>query len=745
MLKISYSSIFSIQSLSDSLQMIKSKSSGLDREVLQDFKSKAQSNIEKLHQELMSGSYAPQPIKKISIPKNKKEFRPIAIASIRDKVVQKSLVNAINPYFDKIMSNKSYGYRPNKSPLKAIGRCRDFINRGKFWVYKTDIDNFFETINHDTLLNILDGHIADKNIIRLISLYLQNGGFQRTNYIEHLEGVHQGDILSPLLSNIYLNEMDRFLERKEIDFVRYADDFVLFFKKKSPIDKTVSELKDFLKTLSIQIGDDKSYEANIFDRGFGFLGVYFKDKQVHIDNDRLNKKVSELFEIARETKKIEKFVEKVNLFVEGLQRYYLKLIPPTSTQFKVLYNAIIDASAQYVYLQKKSSKIKNKKDFKKPFAKLFLLKEVSITERNETIDRIVSKGFEKYLATKSYTKDDKKIKQNKQKYAKSFASSSVLYVSQFGAYLGMNKNLITIKVKGKIVAKMPKKQCEQIIIAGKAISLSSNMVYLCVHEGIAIDFVDGHDAPFASILSYKNSYSKMSLMQLEIIQKNRGIVLARKFIKGKARNQLNYLKYLNRYHNELDTIIEKIEQKIKYNIKKAKTPQQLMGYEGEISSQYWQGIAIILQDKSDFQKRVNRGAKDLVNASLNYGYAILYARVQNALLKAGLALHISFLHSLQEGKPTLVYDMIEEFRAFVVDRAIVSMINKNEPLKINSKGELSKESCHLIVQNVKERLGIYTKYRKSSKKVENIIQEQAYLLARDIRGEDIYKPFIGKY
>jgi len=321
----------------------------------------------------------------------------------------------------------------------------------------------------------------------------------------------------------------------------------------------------------------------------------------------------------------------------------------------------------------------------------------------------------------------------------------VLYVSQFGAYLGMNKNLITIKVKGKIVAKMPKKQCEQIIIAGKAISLSSNMVYLSVHEGIAIDFVDGHDTPFASILSYKNSYSKMSLMQLEIIQKNRGIVLARKFIKGKARNQLNYLKYLNRYHNELDTIIEKIEQKIKYNIKKAKTPQQLMGYEGEISSQYWQGLVIILQDKSDFQKRVNRGAKDLVNASLNYGYAILYARVQNALLKAGLALHISFLHSLQEGKPTLVYDMIEEFRAFVVDRAIVSMINKNEPLKINSKGELSKESCHLIVQNVKERLGIYTKYRKSSKKVENVIQEQAYLLARDIRGEDIYKPFIGKY
>ncbi|MCK5855535.1 MAG: CRISPR-associated endonuclease Cas1, partial [Sulfurovaceae bacterium] len=99
----------------------------------------------------------------------------------------------------------------------------------------------------------------------------------------------------------------------------------------------------------------------------------------------------------------------------------------------------------------------------------------------------------------------------------------------------------------------------------------------------------------------------------------------------------------------------------------------------------------------------------------------------------------------QDGKPTLVYDMIEEFRAFVVDRAIVSMINKNEPLKINSKGELSRESCHLIVQNVKERLGVYTQHRKASKKVETILQDQAYLLARHVRGEERYKPFIGKY
>jgi len=745
MLTTPYKKIFSKASLKEALTLIKSKGSGIDKEFLDDFKKYEKLHIKALNNELLDGIYSPEPIKKISIPKNDKEYRPIALASVRDKVVQRALVMAIEPYFDKLMSNKSYGYRHDKSSLKAIGRCSDFINRGYFWVYKSDIDNYFETINHDRLLNILGSHIEDKKIIKLISLYLENGGFKNYNYIDHNKGVHQGDILSPLLSNIYLNEMDMFLERKNIEFVRYADDFVLFFKDKKSVDKTINRLKKFLKTLFLDIGDDKSYKAYIFEHGFSFLGVHFKDKDKSIDNERLLKKVSKLFEIARESKNPKEFVSKVNLFLDGIQRYYLKIIKPNSTQFELLYNAIIDSSAQFVFLQRKAEKLKNKKDFKEPFIDLYLLKETSITQHKDIVERIISRGFEKYLATKEYTKDSSKILAKKQKYTKSFASSSTLYVSQFGAYLGMSKNSIIVKLKGKVVAKIPKRLCEHIIIAGKAISISSNMIYLCVKEGIAIDFVDGRDKPFASILSPKTAYPKMALRQLELIKSNKSLDLAKKFIYAKAKNQLNYLKYLDKYHQEIDKEIDFIEYKVKNSIKKATTVAQLMGYEGEISAIYWQSLATILKDKINFENRNTRGAKDIVNASLNYAYAILYSRIQNALLKAGLALNVSFLHSIQEGKPTLVYDCIEEFRAFIVDRAIVSMFNKNEALKINAKGELSKSSCELIVKNVKERLGVYSKYRKASKKVDNIIQDQAYLLARHIKGEAKYKPFIGKY
>lgn len=137
MLKTPYQNIFSPSSLSEALSLLKSKSSGLDKESLKAFKSQAKKELNTLNQELLSGSYAPQPIEKIAIAKNKTEKRPIALASVRDKVVQRALVNAIEPYFDKQMSNKSYGYRRDKSSLKAINRCRDFINRGKFWIYRT--------------------------------------------------------------------------------------------------------------------------------------------------------------------------------------------------------------------------------------------------------------------------------------------------------------------------------------------------------------------------------------------------------------------------------------------------------------------------------------------------------------------------------------------------------------------------------------------------------------------------------
>ncbi len=211
--------------------------------------------------------------------------------------------------------------------------------------------------------------------------------------------------------------------------------------------------------------------------------------------------------------------------------------------------------------------------------------------------------------------------------------------------------------------------------------------------------------------------------------------LAKAFIRGKAKNQLNYIKYLNKYHKLLDRQIDSIEISI-VKMKRAKSVDELMGYEGSISATYWSAIALILE--VPFPKRITLGARDIVNSSLNYGYAFLYGKVQHSLVHAGLNLNISFLHSLDEKKPTLTFDMIEEFRTFVVDRTIISILNND--------GLLTKPSRQLIAKNIKEKLGSYTMWKKESRKVENIIQSQSFQLAKVVKGElPKYKAFIGKF
>jgi CRISPR-associated endonuclease Cas1 len=219
--------------------------------------------------------------------------------------------------------------------------------------------------------------------------------------------------------------------------------------------------------------------------------------------------------------------------------------------------------------------------------------------------------------------------------------------------------------------------------------------------------------------------------------------LASSFIKGKAKNQINYLKYLDKYHDLLGKHINSMEVSFA-KIKTVKSINELMGLEGSISASYWESIKLILD--VPFQRRITQGAKDIVNSSLNYGYAILYGKVQHSLVHAGLSLNISFLHALDDHKPTLTFDMIEEFRTFVVDRTIISMLNKDEPIKLGNDGLLTKSSRQLIAKNMKEKLGSYTMWKKESRKIENIIQTQCHNLAKVINDEEIkYKPFVGKF
>lgn len=722
---------------------INKNSSGLDEVSFIEFEKDFNTNIQNLIDNIIQNKYIPEPIRKIEIDKsNSDETRPIGLSSIKDKLVQKVIYNDINSYFDRTFSSNSFAYRPFVSTINALDKVSLYLKQENFIILKTDIDNFFESIDHNILLKILDSHIEDKSITRLISLFLQIGAFDDTQYSSHDVGVYQGDILSPLLSNIYLDTMDKYLQNQNIPFVRFADDFILLFKEKKEAGYTLKDLKEFLKLdLKLKLEKEKTYITHIND-GFTFLGVHFEGKTKTVDNERFQRSLSKLHKLAKDKSGFAKYIEDLNSYLTGLKNYYLKIITKNTTQRDLLKENFIDSISHKVFLSKKNKSITTKKEFR------ILLEQIRFDilfedMANKYIELIVAKGYEKYVSSKTYKEPLSKINKKKNTYSKKFANDSTLHISTPGMFIGISKNKFTIKQYGKVQNTYPFDKITRIILEGKGYTLSSDVIKKCAQNSITIDFIDRDALPYASLITYKSTISQMVHKQSLIVNTSLQLTLAKEFIRGKVKNQINYIKYLDKYHKILNNNIIKMETILKQS-KNAKTINEVMGYEGSISSIYWDSLRLILE--VPFEKRITLGAKDIVNSSLNYGYAILYGKVQHSLVHAGLSLNISFLHAFDNKKPTLTFDMIEEFRTFIVDRTIISMLNKDEPIKLDKDGLLTKSSRQLISKNIKEKLGSYTMWKKVSTKVENIIMMQCYNLASTVRNpENKYKAFIGKF
>ena len=740
--------IITLKSLKKAYSFVKKSSVGLDMVSAQVFEEDLEGSLQEIIKEVNSGRYTPEPLSRIYVPKEQSfELRPLGLGSLKDKILQRAIATELSSFFEKEFSNKSYGYRVNKSALQAIGRVRDFIIKGGVYVYRLDIENFFETLPHERLLNLLSTRIADPELLHLIALFLKNGSFERYKYIEHFEGIHQGDPLSPLLANIYLNQLDWFLEKSSIDFVRYADDMVLFANTQKELNYIEKQTTTFLTKLALAPNIIKSKKIHAIKEGFDFLGIHFKGWELSIAKTKLEQIIAKQNQIVKSIHPFTNMLEKLNQHLQGLKNYYYEILSPQDAQFKLLQESLLLALSSRVAIERKRGNITTKKAFKEILEGIELPYPLAKNAKRDYIERIITRGLLEYLESKKYKKATKKIAKKRREYAKKYATASVLYVSEFGTFVGVAKNSILLKQKGRVIFKMPKTHCERIIIASNSVSISSALVKMCSTLGITIDFIDAkaNQTPYASLYTNKNAYASMSIKQLKILNTPKQLKLAKAFVKGKVKNQINYLSYLNKYHKLVDEDIKLMKKHLTNMLIFAKTPNELMGHEGTTAQIYWSALAKIVDDKIDFRGRVTYGAKDVVNAALNYGYAFLYSRVQYHLIRAGLSLHISFLHALDDNKPTLVYDLIEEFRAFVVDRVIFTMINQREQLNLDHNGLLDKPSRQKIAKKVLEKIGSYTKHKKASKKVDTIISEQAYLLARAVKGLSTYRPFIGKY
>lgn len=299
---------------------------GVNGITVDDLKDYCQKHWPRIREELFNETYRPHPVRKVDIPKPGGGVRTLGIPTVLDRMIQQALLQILEPVFDPTFSDASFGYRPGRSAQQAVVRARQDMAAGYRWVVDLDLEKFFDRVNHDVLMARVARRVKDKRVLRLIRRYLQAGLMEGGLVSPRAEGTPQGGPLSPLLSNILLDEWDRELERRGHRFVRYADDCNVYVQSKAAGERVMASLEQFLsKTLRLTVNRSKSGVARPWERKFlGYSVTSNRDPKLKPSPEsirRLKNKLRQAFRIAR-GRNIGCFAGELRPMIRGWVVYY---------------------------------------------------------------------------------------------------------------------------------------------------------------------------------------------------------------------------------------------------------------------------------------------------------------------------------------------------------------------------------------------------------------------------------------
>ncbi len=339
-----------------------------------------------------------------------------------------------------------------------------------------------------------------------------------------------------------------------------------------------------------------------------------------------------------------------------------------------------------------------------------------------------------------------------------------IIITEFGTKLGKNGERFTIKRSDANPVEIPAEDVEAIIITGKGVAVSTDAITLALEHNIPIILLTFSGEPYAHIVPPSSlGNAALRLEQLRALDDGRGATLGAAMLTGKLRNQAANLRYFaksrqstmpdifTRLRDQADAI-DQLSSALNLCVQNAPQPVKtenvraaLMNIEAKAARHYWAGVALILPDDIQFPGRDRRNAQDPFNCCLNYAYAILYGRLNPIIIITGLDPYVGYIHTLEDKKAALLFDFIEEFRQFVVDRTIISAFTKKWRPQFEQTGRLDTQTRKFLAARILDRLDDTVEWQNKHVRILDLIKAKSYEIARFLRGEDTHNPYVAPW
>jgi RNA-directed DNA polymerase len=296
---------------------------GIDKVSIKMFEANLVDNLRALLQDLKDGSFEPFPLRRAYVPKNEKELRPLGIPAVRDRVAQEVVRRLLNPIFEPLFHDSSYGFRQGRNCHMAVRQALSLHHHGLRVILDADVQAFFDNLLHPVIMKAVAAEVADGNILRLVQKFLRSGVMENGVFKPTTIGTPQGGVISPLLANIVLNQLDWQLHERGFNFVRYADDFVVICQSQAQAEGALHFVQQVLATLGLQLSAEKT-RISTFRQGYSFLGFVLSSHARRMRPKSLQKfkdKVRKLT-IRHHNFEAQVIIEKLNRVLQGTSRYF---------------------------------------------------------------------------------------------------------------------------------------------------------------------------------------------------------------------------------------------------------------------------------------------------------------------------------------------------------------------------------------------------------------------------------------